>query len=58
MIENIYHSYNNLKEVGVAFLIANKVNFSTKNTTREEYFVMLKKIAISNMHTPNNRGPK
>lgn len=37
----MYHDHNNLNEARVAILIANKVNFRI-NTTREEYFVMIK----------------
>lgn len=38
----MYHDHNNLNEARVAILIASKVNFRRINTTREEYFVMIK----------------
>ena len=64
--KKIFHANGNQKKAGVAILISDKIDFKTKNVTRDKegHYIMIngsiqeEDITIINIHAPNIGAPQ
>ena len=64
--KKIFHANGNQKKAGVAILISDKIDFKTKNITRDKegHYIMIKEsiqeedITIINIYAPNIGAPQ